>query len=199
MRKLQPSPVSSAADEAMVCEIPDVTPYAVDYPDFLARADLLAASGMTVLISDFFEYYRLATYVGRLTDCGIRLVMGVPSVREILDESYYQNLEGGILEALGRLFKDDLRLYVYPLLENGDLVTADTLQPAPNLRHLYQHLLENQRVISLSDYQPDFLPIFSREVLARIGAGDASWEAMVPEAVAREIKAKGYFGCHPLK
>jgi hypothetical protein len=198
MRKLQPSkPQMFASAEAGGGSGPEAAPYAIDYQDFLARADLLAASGMTVLISDFFEYYRLATYVGRLTSHGVRLVMGVPSVREIMDESYYDDLEGGILESLGRLFKNDLRLYVYPLLENGNLVTADTLTPAPNLRHLYQHLLDNKRVVSLPEYRPEYLPIFSREVLARIAAGDASWEAMVPEAVADKIKACGYFGCRP--
>ena len=196
MRKLQPSGATpEGSGSGPVCEVPDVTPYSIDYQDFLARADLLAASGMAVLISDFFEYYRLATYVGRLTSCGVRLVMGVPSVREIMDESYYEGLEGGILESLGRLFKNDLKLYAYPLLENGQVVTADTLQIAPNLRHLYQHLLDNGRVVSLPDYDPSCLPIFSREVLARIARGDASWESMVPEAVAQKIKECHYFGC----
>lgn len=199
MRKLQPSTTHPFGDT----EAPDgveseAAPYAIDYQDFLARADLLAASGMTVLISDFFEYYRLATYVGRLTSQGVRLVMGVPSVREIMDESYYEGLEGGILESLGRLFKNDLKLYVYPLLENGDLVTAETLTPAPNLRHLYQHLLDNQRVVALPEYREEYLPIFSREVLARIASGSASWESMVPEAVADKIKECGYFGCRPV-
>src|SRR5688572_18373559 len=36
---------------------------AIDLSDFLARADLLAAAGKTVLISDYFEYYRLAAYL----------------------------------------------------------------------------------------------------------------------------------------
>ena len=35
----------------------------VDRRDFLARAEVLAACGMTVLISDYFEYYRLASYL----------------------------------------------------------------------------------------------------------------------------------------
>ena len=35
----------------------------VDRRDFLARAEVLAACGMTVLISDYFEYYRLAAYL----------------------------------------------------------------------------------------------------------------------------------------
>jgi hypothetical protein len=196
MSKLQSSgaqPVVSAEGKGSPVAAP--VPYNVDYQDFLARADLLAASGMTVLISDFFEYYRLATYIGRLTSHGVRLVMGVPSVREIMDESYYEGLEGGILESLGRLFKNDLKLYVYPLLENGDIVTAETMTPAPNLRHLYQHLLDNKRVVPLPEYRREYLPIFSREVLARIAAGDASWEPMVPKAVADKIKECGYFGC----
>ena len=36
---------------------------AVDPRDFLARADVLGAAGKTVLISDYFEYYRLAGYL----------------------------------------------------------------------------------------------------------------------------------------
>ncbi len=196
MSKLQPSSAKPfPAADAPGSDVSAPVPYAVDYQDFLARADLLAASGMNVLISDFFEYYRLATYVGRLTTHGVRLVMGVPSVREIMDESYYEGLEGGILESLGRLFKNDLKLYVYPLLENGDVVTAETMTPAPNLRHLYQHLLDNQRVVPLPDYRREYLPIFSREVLACIAQSDGSWESMVPEAVAEKIKECGYFGC----
>src|SRR6204780_281774 len=87
----------------------------VDRRDFLARADLLAACGMTVLISDFFEYYRLAAYLALRTTEHIGIVMGVPSLIELFDEKYYAQLPGGILESFGRLFKNDLKIYVYPL------------------------------------------------------------------------------------
>ena len=39
----------------------------IDLGDFLARADALGAVGKTVLISDYFEYYRLAAYLTRYT------------------------------------------------------------------------------------------------------------------------------------
>ena len=52
----------------------------VDRRDFLARADLLAACGMTVLISDYYEYNRLAAYLGARTQERIGIVMGVPSL-----------------------------------------------------------------------------------------------------------------------
>src|SRR5207253_531882 len=87
----------------------------VDRRDFLARAEVLGACGMTVLISDYFEYYRLAAYLSWRTRERIGIVMGVPSVFELFDEKYYAQLPGGILENFGRLFKNDLKVYVYPL------------------------------------------------------------------------------------
>ena len=101
----------------------------VDRRDFLARADLLAACGMTVLISDFFEYYRLAAYISARTSERIGIVMGVPSLLELFDERYYTQLPGGILESFGRLFKNDLRIYVYPLQKTPTRYVADCRQP----------------------------------------------------------------------
>ena len=49
----------------------------IDLTDFLARADVLAAAGKTVLISDYFEYYRLAAYLTRYTSQPIAVTMGV--------------------------------------------------------------------------------------------------------------------------
>src|SRR5262249_39152173 len=89
----------------------------IDVHDFLARADVLAASGMTVLISDYFEYYRLAAYLARHTSGKLGVVMGAGSLRELFDEQFYAHLDGGILESFGRLFKNDLKLFVYPLLD----------------------------------------------------------------------------------
>src|SRR5882757_5282477 len=87
----------------------------IDLTDFLARAEILAAAGKTVLISDYFEYYRLAAYLTRYTTEPIAVTMGAASLQELFTEQYYAGLEGGILEAFGKLFTKDLRIYVYPL------------------------------------------------------------------------------------
>ena len=97
----------------------------LDHSDFLARVDILGALGRTVLISRFGEYYRLAGYLSRYTNRPIGLVMGVPSLLEIFNERYYLNLEGGILEALGRMFKGHLKLFVYPMIEENDWKNFD--------------------------------------------------------------------------
>lgn len=192
----------------------------IDAVDFLSRVDLLSSIGLTVLISNYPEYYRLTTYFRRYTDEMIGVSMGVNNLLEIFNEKYYESLPGGILESFGRLFRNAVRLYVYPMRRTaydtyvnsiardeessptltshafaGDvLVTARNLQVSSNLRNLYAHLLENHFIDCIVGFNPEILDIFSRNVLKRIQSGDDSWESMVPESVATAIKSQGLFG-----
>ena len=168
----------------------------LNHADFLQRVDILGALGRTVLISKFGEYYRLAGYLSRYTNRMIGLVMGVPSLLEIFDEKYYLNLEGGILEALGRMFKHGLKLYVYPMIneKTGKIVTATHAEVAPNLRSLFQFLIDNRYIEEIPDYRKEFLRIYPGTVLAKLKAGDESWEEMVPPEVAQIIKEREFFG-----
>ncbi|TWT94328.1 hypothetical protein Pla100_39390 [Neorhodopirellula pilleata] len=169
----------------------------IDLKDFLARADTLAACGLTVLISDYFEYYRLAAYLSQYTKKRIAITMGAGSLAELFDEKYYTQLDGGILESFGRLFKNDLKLYVYPLQnrETGELSTVQNLAIAPELRKLYDYLVEKRCIEQLHSYNPEHLKTFSREVLKMIQAGDQEWVDHVPAEVASVIKKRGFFGC----
>jgi len=168
----------------------------LDHADFLARVDILGALGRTVLISKFREYYRLAGYLFRYTSKPIGLVMGVPSLVEIFEEKYYTNLEGGILEAVGRMFKGGLRLYVYPMIDeaSGKIITATQIEVAPNLRSLFRYLIDNQCVQEITDYHPEYLRIHPPDVLAKLQSGDTSWERMVPPEVVHIIKKREFFG-----
>src|SRR5438876_2003615 len=168
----------------------------VDHADFLARIDILRALGRNVLISKFGEYYRLAGYLFRYTNRAIGLVMGVPSLMEIFNEKHYTNLEGGILEALGRMFNGGLKLYVYPMIDetSGMVVTRTQIQVAPNLRSLFLYLIDNQCVQEITDYHPEYLRIHPPEVLAKLQSGDSNWERMVPPEVVHIIKKRQFFG-----
>jgi hypothetical protein len=168
----------------------------VDRRDFLARAELLAACGMTVLITDYFDYYRLAAYLGERTSERIGIVMGVPSLIDLFDEKNHVQLPGGILESFGRLFKNELKLYVYPLQPSPDdeLTTVNDIRVRPELQPLYDYLAGRGSFVHLDNYKPEYLPIFSRDVLRRIAANDDSWESMVPADVAALIKRRAFFG-----
>ncbi|MDZ4850415.1 MAG: TonB-dependent receptor [Pirellulaceae bacterium] len=168
----------------------------INLQDFLARVDLLGACGMTVLISDYFEYYRLAAYLAQYTKKKIGITMGAGSLHELFDTKYYTELDGGILESFGRLFKNDLKLYIYPLLnrDNGSLTTVKNLEVAPELNNLYQYLVQNGCIEDLESYDPKNLLTLSRDVLRRIQSGDPSWTEHVPATVAEEIQRRGFFG-----
>jgi hypothetical protein len=170
----------------------------IDHKDFLDRVDILGMLGKTVLISNYLEYYRLAQYLFRYTKKNIGIVMGIPSLREIFNEKYYVDLEGGILESFGRLFKSALKLYVYPFQDpaTGSIITANNLRVEPHLQHLYAYLIENHFIQSIKGYNEVCLPIFSRDVLERIKRSDGSWEAMVPPGVAGIIKQRKLLGYH---
>ncbi|WP_390620909.1 TonB-dependent receptor [Novipirellula galeiformis] len=167
-----------------------------DYADFLARIELLASEGMMVMISDYFEYYRLAAYLARYSRNRIGITMGAASLRELFNEKYYTELQGGVLESFGRLFKSELKLYIYPHLdpETGDFTAVQNLEVAPNLRKLYEYLVERGCIDQLSTFNDAYLSIFSRDVLKNIKDGDARWETMVSPHVAAIIKERGFFG-----
>lgn len=169
----------------------------IDVQDFLHRAEILCALGKHVLISNYGEFYRLAQYLSRHTSLPIGIALGVPTLAQVFNEKYYDHLAGGILEAFGRLFKNDLRLYVCPMLDddNGELVTVHDLKVQDNLRHLYQHLLENRFIRELDGIGRDELAIFSHDVLEKIRRGNSDWETLVPDTVVRIIRAKRLFGC----
>ena len=80
------------------------------------------------------------------------------------------------------------------IANTGAIITANNLRVAPHLQHLYAYLLENHFIQAIKDYNECYLPIFSRDVLARIRQGDSGWEIMVPPQVASIIKDRKLFG-----
>src|SRR5437763_3498654 len=171
----------------------------LNHADFLARVDILGALGRTVLISKFGEYYRLASYLSRYTSEMVGLVMGVPSLMEIFDEKYYLNLEGGILEALGRMFKGAFKLYVYPMIDeaSGRIIPAHEIEVAPNLKALFRFIVDNNFIVEITNYHPEYLKIFPPDALVKLQSGDRDWEKMVPPEVSQIIKERGFFGYRP--
>jgi hypothetical protein len=188
---------------------------ALDARDFLSRVDLLADMGFTVLISNYSEYYRLTSYFRRYTKEMIGVAVGINNLLEIFNEKYYENLEGGILESFGRLFRNAVKLYVYPMSREayeryivesrnpGEtaqsaapsiLITAKNVRVDDRLASLYSHLLENHCIDSIVGFDTNILGIFSRDALKRIRDHDVIWEDMVPKSVATAIKRRGLFG-----
>ena len=167
----------------------------IDEQDFMDRAELLCSLGHTVMISKFREYYKLVEYFHEYTKARIGLTMGVNNLVDIFDEKYYNHLSGGILEAFGKLFYKNLKVYLYPMKneETGQVMTSNNVQVHPRMKELYKFFKYNSKVIDIFDYDPEILHIFSRNVLKKMITNEDGWEDELPEGIADIIKEKKLF------
>ena len=165
--------------------------------DFLDRAELLCALGQNVMITNYQEYFKLVDYFSEFTKERMALAMGVNNLIQIFDEKYYRDLSGGILEAFGKLFYKDLKVYMYPYKdeEKGEYITSENLKVHPRMKELYKFFKNNGRLIDIKDFDQESLHIFSRKVLKMIKNNEEGWENMLPEGVSETIKEKRLFGC----
>jgi hypothetical protein len=171
----------------------------IDHSDFLARTDILCSLGKTVIISNFPYYYRLAEYLRLYTSKPIVFALGIPNFRRLFDEKFYAGLDGGILEAFGRLFKSGIKLYVYPYRDDraSHTVNLETFDVPPHLRHLYLYLVENGLLQDIRGADLANLHVLPKTVLHMIQAGDPAWEHFVPQTGVKLIKERGVFGYRP--
>ncbi|MFV0207747.1 TonB-dependent receptor [Empedobacter falsenii] len=166
--------------------------------DFLDRADIIGSLGHNVIISNFSEYYKLVDYFSKFTrnQTKIGLAMGVNNLVEIFNEQYYADLPGGIMEAFGKLFKKNVKVYLYPYLdkEKDILLTSKNLQVSDNVHELYKYFLYNGRIQDILNYNRGYLDSYSRRILEKIANAEQDWENECPEGVADMIKDRGMFG-----
>ena len=174
----------------------------LDERDFLDRVDILNGMGQNVMVSTFKEYYKLVGYFSRFKINRLRIVIGIPTFINVLEEKYYADLRGGILEALGRLFPANVRFYVYPTLScislkdrepAGDLLTSKNIVIPEKMRPLYDYLINNRKIIDIESVNTSRLHISSPYVLKMIKENIPGWEQMVPNYIEQTIKNKRLF------
>jgi hypothetical protein len=140
---------------------------APEIPDLLRRIDALLAHGGNVLLFRERELYTMTALVNRYTKAPLRFVVGLSLLIRAFDDPYF-NLEGRLLEALSRLFAQNVRIYAYPMtavdfqqsirslspagLEWGETngwVSAKQLRIAPPIGHLYAYLLASNFLVPM--------------------------------------------------
>lgn len=163
---------------------------ALDEKDFLDRIDILCSLGQYVMISNFPEFYRLVGYLSQFTrKSKMGIIVGIMTLEKIFEEKHYNTLKGGILEAFGTLFSNNVTLFVYPSYdENNVLHTCENFKVLPHLKYLFTHLLENHKIEDIHVANTSLLHITSDKAIAMIKAGESGWEQMVPDTVADIIK-----------
>jgi hypothetical protein len=140
---------------------------APEITDLLRRIDALLAAGGDVLLFRQVELYHMTALVNRHTTAPVRFVAGLSlMIRASADA--YSNLEGRRLEALARLFAQNVRIYVYGMTatdlrewlqsnsstgwewsETNGWVSASQLRHAPPFGHLFAYLLASNFLVPM--------------------------------------------------
>lgn len=162
--------------------------------DFLARVETITALGFPVLISNFFLFYGLKRFIRRYNPHFMALVVGASHLDKLFNEEHYRDLEGGLLEGMGKLLEQKTKLYIYPHKTPQLCLTTKSFFPAPHLRHLYSYFIENQQIVDISGCDEASEYLHSADVMDLLEAKDPRWESGVPKKVCELIKAKKFFG-----
>ncbi|MEK6781284.1 MAG: TonB-dependent receptor [Bacteroidota bacterium] len=169
----------------------------IDERDFLHRVDIICSLGQNVMISNYFEYYRLVDYLSKITKGKkIGIIMGIYALQKVFEEKTYENIRGGILECFASLFGTNVKLYIYPALrkDNSLFTLKDFRATLPdNLKSLFQYIMDNSKMEDIHDANTQNLNIISDNVLAMIRKGEPGWEKFVPHKVEEAIKDQGLF------
>jgi hypothetical protein len=110
----------------------------------------------------------------------------VDVLEKLFQEKWYDDLPGGILENFGRLFKNALRLYVYPILDRGEghMRTAQKACIPDHLHSLFEHLLQNDRILNIAPHaNRAVLDYWTSDVRQMILNKDSRWRALVPPEI----------------
>lgn len=137
--------------------------------ELMKRVKSLTMENRYVMISDYAEYYHLTRYLNRFSRAQIRFAMGVASLVHIFQEKFYTQLQGGILEALGRLLASNVKMYISPMPQKELLnyltsshldlsiwelplkgeVSLNNIKPLTSIEHLYKYLLDQKALLEI--------------------------------------------------
>jgi hypothetical protein len=168
----------------------------LDEKDFLHRVDLLNLMGQSVMISRFKRYFELVQYFRQYRLIKLRMVVGLPTFEKIFDSSYYTDLRGGLLEALGAMFQDNVKVYLYPAIDNntGEVVFPKNEYFKGKNSLLWQYLNATGNILLLTSLSTNNLHITSEFIAKLIESGDESLKYYLPEKVYNHIKEHKLFG-----
>ncbi len=150
---------------------------------FINRMKLINELGYTALVSNCTYYYQLKRFCRRFTAQQIYFVLSATHLEKLFEESFYDHLEGGILEGLGKLLDSDVSVLIYP--HKTDLVckTAQTIHFDEPLHNVYKFFAHKKQIVDISGCDEIDRFYHSIDAWNAIEAGGAAWKELVPQPV----------------
>lgn len=141
----------------------------VDDTEYLERLGHMTVAKQWILLTRLTRSYRLTDYLRRYSQEPMRFSMGVSSLAMLFNEEFYADLPGGLLEATGKLFANNVKVYGHEMsreaftahiestvtdksyvdANTGGNVSIDNLTFAGPLNLLYRYVLEAGWIVGL--------------------------------------------------
>jgi len=168
----------------------------LDEKDFLHRVDLLNMAGKCVMVSNFYRYFKLVDYFAQFKMIKLRIVLGLNTFDRIFHASQYTDLRGGMLEAMGTLFHENVKLYLYPFtnINSGDIIYPDDEHFHNEYKALWQYLRQTRKILVLDSISANKLNITPDRITKMILRADEKLANYLPEKVYEHIKTQKLFG-----
>jgi hypothetical protein len=122
----------------------------------LEHVDVLRKLASGVLVFHERELYKMGAFVSRFTKSRVHFAVELSALVRVLQDNY-DNLDGSLLEGIARLFRENVRLSVFPMpvtamkdsdaadgwkwKESNGLIGARDIEPPEPLNHLYRYLI----------------------------------------------------------
>lgn len=169
-----------------------------DEKDFLDRADILNSLGHSIVISNHSDRIKLIKYLSLYKLKHIGIALGAKKMQKYINATYEQYRNTRLLAQFGKLFRDNVTVYVYPSVHEtpsiANLLKTDNLPVPEGMKYLYQHIVEAGRMKDIKKYDPLLLNIYAKKVMMDLKNGNDDWEKCVSPSIAKMIKEKKMLG-----
>ena len=160
---------------------------------FLARVDLLSSLSHCVLVSDYYRFFSLRSWLRTHTKEPFAITLSVRDVKNLLMPGYYEDLEGGLLEGMGKLFPDDTHVFVYPSIVDKQYLSLSEIKLADKQQSLLNYLIDNQLLVDCPEINRENLAISSHVIHEMMREGVDGWQDWIDPRIVKQIESKGMF------
>lgn len=147
---------------ALTCAASAFGQPALTAAQIVQQVDAMQGLGNAVLVFREQELYKMGAFVSRFTKARVHFAVELSVLVRVL-QAPYQDLDSSLLEGVARLFRENVRVSVFPMpaegMKESDAVAgwkwkqtngrigARDLEPPEPLNHLYRYLIGNGLIL----------------------------------------------------
>lgn len=165
----------------------------LNYQDILNRIDTIAVTNNYTLVSKFNLMHELKSYIRNVSQKPLAFIIGASFLEDLFNENFYQNLEGSLLEAMGKLFDSSTKILVFPYKQKDLCLTSKSFFPNNKYTYLYKHLLKEGFIKDVAGCEDIDVSVLAKDVRALLDKADNTWVHFVPKPVVDLIKKNKMF------